>query len=142
MRHDASRWTVSIEKAGRQTAMYSAPSGPGVLYAHPLTPSHQDGLPGQDVHLTGFVLDSQRPGKHDRVFVKVRPLPRLDPPGGRPHPCDAHRGILGVHPADELIDQLGLVAGGLDSRRLFDQLGHRWQSYDDRHFLNGQLARC
>lgn len=27
----ASRWTVSGEKAGRQTATYSAPSGPGVL---------------------------------------------------------------------------------------------------------------
>jgi hypothetical protein len=27
----SSRWTVSGEKAGRQTATYSAPSGPGVL---------------------------------------------------------------------------------------------------------------
>lgn len=27
----SSRWTVAGEKAGRQTARYSAPSGPGVL---------------------------------------------------------------------------------------------------------------
>ena len=27
----SSRWTVAGENAGRQTAMYSAPSGPGVL---------------------------------------------------------------------------------------------------------------
>ena len=27
----SSRWTVAGEKAGRQTAMYSAPSAPGVL---------------------------------------------------------------------------------------------------------------
>ncbi len=29
--YSGSRWTVSGEKAGRQTATYSAPSGPGVV---------------------------------------------------------------------------------------------------------------
>lgn len=31
MSYDGSRWTVSIENAGRHTAMYSAPPGSGLL---------------------------------------------------------------------------------------------------------------
>ena len=73
--------------------MYSAPSGPGVLYRTHSPRAHQDGLPGRHVDLAPLMLDSQHAGQHDRVFVEFGPLARLDPPRRRPHLRDAHGGF-------------------------------------------------
>ena len=126
MRHDASRWTVSIEKAGRQTAMYSAPWGPGRAVTHPLAPSHQDGLPGATSTCPASCSTRSDPASTIVYSSNSGVCPGSTQPDGDRIRAMLTRGIAGVHPADELVDQLGLVSGGLDPRRLFDQRGHEW----------------
>ena len=54
------------------------------------------------------VLDPQAALQHQRVLVELGPLARLDPALRRAHAGDAHPRFAVVHPADVLLDRLGL----------------------------------
>ena len=113
----SSRCTVSMENAGKHTAMYSAPSAPGVEYCthSPLCVMTASPAPTSiDAVARG---DAQRAAQDDRVFVKLRRLSRLDPSTRTVHPRHAARGRLRVDASDELFDPLRLVTRPLRSRR-------------------------
>ena len=56
----ASRCTVAGEKAGRQTATYSAPPALGLRVADPLARPGHDRLAGPHVQRAALVLDAQQ----------------------------------------------------------------------------------
>ena len=120
----SSRWTVPGAKAGRQTATYSAPLGLGRAVADPFARLADDGLTGANFEHAALVLDAEHAREHDGDFQELRPLPRLDPAAGRLHAGDAQLVVLRIDAADELFDQLRLVAGGGDAGRLFDESRH------------------
>ena len=62
----SSRWTVSIENAGRQIAHVLRTAWLGTAVPHPLTRVRDDGLTSADVHGACFVLDAQHPFENDR----------------------------------------------------------------------------
>jgi hypothetical protein len=70
------------------------------------------------------VLDTERALENDGDLLELGTLPRLPPSLRRGHAGDADRVVTRVDAAGELLDLLGLVAGGLDDGRLLDEVGH------------------
>ena len=117
---DGSRCTVCGEKAGRHTAMYSAPSGPGVLYR---------------IHSPRWVMTACPASTSiTPSFVSTRSIPRrtivyssncgVCP--GSTHPDGlCIRAMLssraGIDPANEFIDQFRLIPGRLHPRGPLNQ---------------------
>ena len=121
---DSSRCTVSGENAGRQMAMYSAPSATRRAVAHPFAGRGDDRLAGGDVEDAALVLDAQDAAQHDGDFLELGPLSRFLPSSRRHHPRDAHGPVAGVDAAREFVNLLRLVPGGGDNGRLLDQSWH------------------
>ena len=65
-----SRCTIVGEKAGMQTAMYSAPSGDGVLSAPPLATPDDNRLPCGDLMNTCVALYLELSAENDGDLVK------------------------------------------------------------------------
>ena len=69
--------------------------------------SHRLASPHLECRASGF--DFEHPLQDHRVLVELRSLSRLNPSTGAHHPGDTHGFIVGVHAADELVDQFGLL---------------------------------
>jgi hypothetical protein len=83
------------------------------------------GLPGPHVDNALFGFDPQEAGKDDRVFLKLTPLSRLDPPAGASHVSHTDLRVPGIDLSDEFVNDLGLVTGGSDARGFVNQRWHR-----------------
>ena len=96
--------------------------------AHPLAGVGDDRLSGVDVEQSSVpsVLDPQHSFQHDREFVELGSLAGLEPSLRAAHVGDAGGGSFRVDAADVFVDEFGLVAGGLNSRGLWDECGHEW----------------
>src|SRR5581483_7651691 len=68
--------------------------------------------------------NAQHAAQHERVFIKLRRLARLNPTAGTAHVGDAELSIAGVYAADKFLDDFGFVAGGLDAGRFLNQCWH------------------
>src|SRR5688572_14732428 len=112
-------WSVvpmhRIGREGRQANrnVFSAPLFRGTVL-NPFPAMRNDGLPS--AHLEGLVssLDAKHALQNNRELIKLRFLTRLYPTCRTLHACNAGRGGLAVHAANVLLDDLRLVAGGLD----------------------------
>ena len=118
-----SRWTVSGEKAGRQTATYSAVRARSAV-THPFATTRDDRLARRHVHNSVLMLDAKHPVEHEGVLVELGALAGLDPARRTPHPGNADLGVTGIDATDKLFDLLGSVARRLDDGRARDVLGH------------------
>ena len=96
--------------------MYSAPSASGVEYCTHSPRSAITAWPGPYVHFTAAMRHAQHSLDHDRVLIKLRRLSRLNPSAGTAHVRNAQPRFLRVHAPDKLVDQLRLVARGLDAQ--------------------------
>src|SRR5690606_23469581 len=85
-----------------------------------------------DVHRSAFALDAQRSPEHDRDFLEVWTLARLEPAGRRDHARDAHRPVPGVDATGILLDPFRLVTGGGDDGGGVDKTRHRRILVDSR----------
>src|SRR5262245_51853447 len=88
-RYLTSRCTVSGEKAGKHTAMYSAPSAPRRAVSHPFAAANDDRLSGVDLMNCFASFHLQFTAQDDHVLVKLRRLPRLVPTARARHLRDA-----------------------------------------------------
>ncbi len=84
-----SRCTVWGEKAGRQTATYTAALRLGRAVLDPLSRAGNDGLPLPDIDRSTLVGDPQHPGQYHAVLIELRRLSGLGPPAGAGHARDA-----------------------------------------------------
>ena len=73
------------------------------------------GLAGFHFQSSAIVSDFERSLQHDGELVEIRLLPGFDPSLRAAHVGDADGGSCGVYAADVFINQLGLVAGGLNA---------------------------
>src|SRR6185503_5332472 len=88
--------------------------GVGAAIAHPLARLADDRLAGGDARLAALVLDADAAAQHHSDLGELGALAGLLPAAGRAHARHAHLARAGAGAADELLDQLRLVAGGLD----------------------------
>ena len=93
--------------------------------ADPLAGVGYDGLSGVDVQHAAFMLDAEHSFQHDGELVELGSLAGLEPSLRAAHVGDAGGGGFRVDAADVFVDEFGFVAGGLDSRGLGDECGHR-----------------
>src|SRR5512143_3131019 len=82
------------------------PLGAGGGVADPFPFPREHPLSGGHVEDALLVLDPQRAAEHDRVFVEVGALARLDPARRALHVGHADVVAAGVHPAGVFEDQL------------------------------------
>ena len=108
----------------------------GSAVTYPFPGPRVNRLPGPHGHLALFPFHHQGPAQHDRELIELRGLPRLGPAGRAAHVRDAQAVLAGVNPPDELIDQLGRLAGRGYPARFSDQLRH------DREHPPERLARA
>src|SRR4029077_1376612 len=93
-----------------------------VLY--PLAGVRHDRLTRTRIENAFLVFDPEHAFEDDGELLELRLLARLDPATRTPHVGDADLIVFGVYSTDVLVDQLRLVAGGLDPSRLGDQCRH------------------
>jgi len=89
--------------------------------AYPFAGFCDDGLSLADLHDPFCMLHTEHARKHQRVFSKLRRLPRLHPTWRTRHPRDGNDVIARVHAPDEFLDPLGLRARGGNNGRHFNQ---------------------
>jgi hypothetical protein len=121
---DGSRCTVCGEKAGRHTAMYSAPSGPGVLYRIHSPRWVMTACPASTSITPSFVSTRSMPRRTIVYSSKCGICPGSTPAGGTLHTSDADLRRAGIYPTDEFIDHLRLIACRLNSGGLRNQPCH------------------
>ena len=92
--------------------------------ADPFAAVRNDGLPGRHIQFAGFMLHPQRAAQDHCVFVKFRRLARLLPAFGTAHVGNADAAGRGVDMPDIFFDDLRLVSGGFDARRMRNQSWH------------------
>lgn len=91
---------------------------------HPFSCLSDHCLPGADIQRALLMRHAQRALEHNREFVKLWFLPRLDPSLGTAHVSDTEASFAAVHAANVFIDQLGFVTRGSNASRFCDQNGH------------------
>jgi hypothetical protein len=100
--------------------------------ADPLAGVGDDGLSGSNLEGTVFVFDAKGAFENHGELVEGGRLSGLEPPGGAAHVGDAGGGGLGVDASYVLVDEFGLVAGGLDARGFGDQSRHGWSQFNPK----------
>lgn len=101
--------------------------GPGCVgraVLNPFSLVRDHGLTGTHIHGATLVRHAQHALQNDGELIKLGRLPRLHPAGGAAHVRDADGAMPAIDPADELVDQLGLVPRRLDACRRGDQRRH------------------
>lgn len=96
---------------------------------HPFSRRGDHGLPGAHLHLASFVVDVEHSRQNYGDLMKLGPLSRLLPTGGRLHPCDTDIGMTGVYAARVFLDQFWFVTRAFNGRRFLDQLWHLISSW-------------
>lgn len=107
-----------------------------VLWISTKTYQMQTALSSIDVDLARLRLHAQRALQHDGELVELGLLTGLNPSLRTAHVGDADRSVFGVYAADIFVNELGLVAGGGDARRLRDESGRHASDYKSRAYLN------
>jgi hypothetical protein len=79
-----------------------------------------DCLAGLHVEDAAAMRHPKLAAQHDGVFVELWSLARLQPAARAAHVSDADPGFVGIHPADEFLDDFGLGSSGGDARGPFN----------------------
>src|SRR5271169_5734270 len=86
-----------------------------------------------NVERSRLMFDAQRAPENDGEFVEGRSLSRFDPPCRTAHMGDTCGGGLRIDPSNVFVDELGLVARGLNAGWLRDERRHGWIPDCDAH---------
>src|ERR1700720_2966960 len=90
----------------------------------PFAAVRDDGLPGRHIQFAGSMLHPQRSPQDNGVLLKIRSLARFLPAFWTVHVGNADAGGRGVDVPDIFFDELRLVSGGFDARRVRNQSWH------------------
>src|SRR5262249_7099249 len=90
----------------------------------PLARVSDDGLTAANVEMAAPVSHPKQTAQHHSELLELGGLARLDPAAGAAHVGNADVLVARIHAPDVLVDQLRLVACGLDASRRPDKCRH------------------